>query len=95
MSSWVAKKIEEARDEIKQKEEEITKEVIIDNIRHGLTDYVAEYTVSTISLPDEKIKGKIIDYPVKDEYITFFINKHDPVSISIKNDANISFRLMH
>jgi len=60
MSSWVAKKIEEARDEIKQKEEEITKEVIIDNIRHGLTDYVAEYTVSTISLPDEKIKGKII-----------------------------------
>ena len=60
MSAWVAKKIEEARDEIKQKEEEITKEVIIDNIRHGLTDYVAEYTVSTISLPDEKIKGKII-----------------------------------
>ena len=60
MSSWVAKKIEEARGEIKQKEEEITKEVIIDNIRHGLTDYVAEYTVSTISLPDEKIKGKII-----------------------------------
>ena len=57
MSAWVAKKIEEARDEIKQKEEEITKEVIIDNIRHGLTDYVAEYTVSTISLPDEKIKG--------------------------------------
>jgi ribonucrease Y len=60
MSSWVSKKIEEARDEIKQKEEEITKEVIIENIRHGLTDYVAEYTVSTISLPDEKIKGKII-----------------------------------
>ncbi len=60
MSTWVSKKIEEARDEIKQKEEEITKEVIIDNIRHGLTDYVAEYTVSTISLPDETVKGKII-----------------------------------
>ncbi|MDD4937466.1 MAG: Rnase Y domain-containing protein [Candidatus Shapirobacteria bacterium] len=60
MSSWVAKKIEEARDEIKQKEEEITKEIIIDNIRHGLTDYVAEYTVSTISLADEATKGKII-----------------------------------
>lgn len=60
MATWVSKKIEEARDEIKQKEEEITKEVIIDNIRHGLTDYVAEYTVSTISLPDETIKGKII-----------------------------------
>jgi len=60
MSTWVSKKIEEARSEIKQKEEEITKEVIIENIRHGLTDYVAEYTVSTISLPDETIKGKII-----------------------------------
>lgn len=60
MSTWVAKKIEESRAEIKQKEDEITKEVIVDNIRHGLTDYVAEYTVSTISLADEKIKGKII-----------------------------------
>jgi len=60
MSSWIAKKIEEAKSEIHQKEDEITKEVIVDNIRHGLTDYVAEYTVSTISLPDETIKGKII-----------------------------------
>jgi ribonuclease Y len=60
MVSWIAKKIEEAKDEIRQKEEEITKEIIVDNIRHGLTDYVAEYTVSTISLPDETIKGKII-----------------------------------
>ena len=60
MSSWIAKKIEEARDQIRQKEEEITKEVIVDNIRHGVTDYVAEYTVSTISLADEAIKGKII-----------------------------------
>jgi len=60
MISWIVKKIEEAKDEIRQKEEEITKEIIVDNIRHGLTDYVAEYTVSTISLPDETVKGKII-----------------------------------
>ncbi len=60
MSAWVAKKIEEARDEIHQKEEEITKELIVDNIRHGVTDYVAEYTVSTISLGDDAVKGKII-----------------------------------
>jgi len=43
MVSWIAKKIEEAKDEIRQKEEEITKEIIVDNIRHGLTDYVAEF----------------------------------------------------
>lgn len=60
MSAWVAKKVTEAKDAIKQQEDEAAKEILIDAIRHGVTDYVAEYTVSTISLPDEKIKGKII-----------------------------------
>lgn len=60
MATWVAKKIEESKDELKQKEEELAKEILVDGIRHGITDYVAEYTVSVISLPDEKIKGKII-----------------------------------
>ncbi|MDP4009798.1 MAG: ribonuclease Y [Candidatus Shapirobacteria bacterium] len=60
MVNWVAKKIEEAKEEIRQKSEELAKEILVDNIRHGVTDYVAEYTVSTISLPDETIKGKII-----------------------------------
>lgn len=60
MSSWIAKKISESRDSIKQKEDELAREILSDSLRHGLTDFVAEYTVSTISLPDEKIKGKII-----------------------------------
>lgn len=60
MATWIAKKVEESKDELKQKEEELAKEILVDGIRHGITDYVAEYTVSVISLPDEKIKGKII-----------------------------------
>lgn len=60
MSAWVAKKISESKEEIEQKSDELAKEILVDSIRHGITDYVAEYTVSTISLPDEKIKGKII-----------------------------------
>lgn len=60
MATWVAKKITDAKEELKQKEDELAKEILIDGIRHGITEYVAEYTVSTISLPDEKIKGKII-----------------------------------
>lgn len=60
MASWVSKKIEEARDDLKQREDELAKEILVEGIRHGITEYVAEYTVSTISLPDEKIKGKII-----------------------------------
>jgi ribonuclease Y len=60
LSSWIAKKIEEARDAIKSKEDELAKEILVDSIQHGITDYVAEYTVSTITLPDDKVKGKII-----------------------------------
>lgn len=60
MANWIAKKIDEYKDELKQKEEEVAKELLVDSIRHGVSDWVAEYTVSTISLPDDKIKGKII-----------------------------------
>lgn len=60
MAPWIAKKIDEAREEIRSKEDEIAKDIIVNAIKHGITDYVAEYTVSVITLPDEKIKGKII-----------------------------------
>ncbi len=29
-------------------------------MQHGVTDYVAEYTVSAVSLADEDMKGRII-----------------------------------
>jgi len=60
MAAYVSKKINEAKEEIKQKEDDAAKEILVDALRHGITDYVAEYTVSTITIPDEKIKGKII-----------------------------------
>lgn len=60
MASWIAKKIQESKDELLQKQDELGKEILIDSIRHGITDYVAEYTVSTITLPDDTVKGKII-----------------------------------
>ena len=60
MSSWIAKKIEECREQIKQKEEELSREILLDSLRHGVSNYVPEYTVSTITLADEKVKGKII-----------------------------------
>ncbi|MFA6250991.1 MAG: Rnase Y domain-containing protein [Candidatus Shapirobacteria bacterium] len=60
LSSWISKKIEDFRQDLKQREDEEAKEILVEAIRHGITDYVAEYTVSTITLPDEKIKGKII-----------------------------------
>lgn len=60
MSAWLAKKIDESKDDLRQREEEIAKEILVESLRHGITDYVAEYTVSVISLPDETVKGKII-----------------------------------
>ena len=52
---------------IRQKEEEAqqeadgrVQEIIIDSMKHGATDYVAEYTISTVELPSEDVKGKII-----------------------------------
>jgi len=60
MADWIAKKIVEAKEEIKKKEDEIIQNMVLDGIHHGVTDYVAEYTISTIEITDEKIKGKII-----------------------------------
>jgi ribonuclease Y len=52
---------------IKQKEEEAVaeaeekvKDILIDSMKHGATDYVPEYTVSVVALPSEDAKGKII-----------------------------------
>jgi len=52
---------------IKEKEEDATRtvakksqEILVDSMRHGALDYVAEYTVSTIKIPDEEVKGRII-----------------------------------
>jgi len=39
---------------------EKAKEILVEAMRHGATDYVAEYTVSVVKLADEEIKGRII-----------------------------------
>ena len=56
----VARKIKEAGDEIKAHADEKAKEILMETIQHGVTDWVAEYTVSTLHLPDEDMKGRII-----------------------------------
>lgn len=56
----IAKKIKEAHEEIKTKAEEKAREILIEAMQHGATDWVVEYTISTVHLPDEDIKGRII-----------------------------------
>ncbi len=57
---WKAKKIREVENEIRAEEDELAKDIVLDSVRHGVVDWVAEYTVSTIQLENEDIKGRII-----------------------------------
>lgn len=60
LTAEIAKQIREAEEKAREEAEEKTREVLIDAMRHGATDYVAEYSVSTVKLPDEEMKGRII-----------------------------------
>jgi len=56
----VAKKIRTAEERIKLEAQEKAAEILADAMKHGATDYTAEYTVSTVSVPSEEVKGRII-----------------------------------
>ena len=56
----VAKKIRVADEKIKLEANEKAREILVDAMKHGATDYVAEYTVSTVYVPNEEVKGRII-----------------------------------
>lgn len=60
LSEESAKLIRDAQEQSKEEAEEKAREILVDAMRHGATDYVAEYSVSTVKLPDEEIKGRII-----------------------------------
>lgn len=56
MALTIRQKEEEAHAEAEDK----VKDILIEAMRHGATDYVPEYTVSVVQLPSEETKGKII-----------------------------------
>lgn len=56
----LAKRLEAAEQEYKLKADELARDLVIDAMMHGATDYTAEYTISTIPLASDSIKGSII-----------------------------------
>lgn len=56
----LAQSVKENEEEIKKISEEKAKEILVDSMRYGVTDYVVEYTLSTIDLPSDEFKGRII-----------------------------------
>ncbi len=60
LAAEISKKVKEAEDEIKVQADEKAKQILADAMFSGVTDYVAEFTTSTVKLPDEEMKGRII-----------------------------------
>jgi ribonucrease Y len=56
----IAKKIRWAEEKIKLESGEKAKEILLDAMKHGATGYVAEYSVSSVAVPSEEVKGRII-----------------------------------
>lgn len=60
LTSEVAKKIRNAEERIKLEASVKSREILVDAMKHGATNYTAEYTISTVSVPSEETKGRII-----------------------------------
>jgi len=56
----VASRIKAAEERIKAEADHKAQEILIDAMRHGSNDYITEYTLSTVTLPDDSVKGRII-----------------------------------
>lgn len=56
----ISLKIRQARERIKQDADAKVREILADAMKHGVVDVTAEYTISTVKLPDDSVKGQII-----------------------------------
>ena len=56
----IAKILKEREEEIKRVSDKKAQEILLDSMRHGALNYIAEYTVSIVKIPDEEMKGRII-----------------------------------
>lgn len=59
-SAMIAKLLREKEDEAKRTADKKSQEILVDSMRHGALNYIAEYTVSVVKVPDEEMKGRII-----------------------------------
>ncbi len=60
LTGEIAKKIRQAEEKIKEEAHDKGMEILLDAMKHGATSYVAEYTVSSVTVPNEDAKGRII-----------------------------------
>ncbi len=56
----VARIIKEKEEDAKRTAAKKAQEILLDSMQHGALDYIAEYTVTVVKIPDEEVKGRII-----------------------------------
>lgn len=56
----IAKELRQAQEKAKEEAGTKAREILVDAMRHGATEYVPEFTVSVIKITDEDVKGRII-----------------------------------
>lgn len=56
----LAQRLNQSSEDYTLRAGQLAQDIIIDAMLHGATEYTAEYTVSTITLPNESVKGGII-----------------------------------
>lgn len=56
----IAKELREDQNRAKEEADVKAREILVDAMRHGATDYVPEFTVSVVKITDEDVKGRII-----------------------------------
>lgn len=59
-SALMAKIIKEKEEEAKATADRKAQEIILESIRHGTLNFIPEYTLSIVKVPDEEMKGRII-----------------------------------
>lgn len=59
-SAMMAKIIREKEEEAKKSADKKAQEIIVDSLKHGALNFIPEYTVSVVKVPDEEMKGRII-----------------------------------
>lgn len=56
----IARRVKSAEEEIKTTADEKARELLVDAMRYGAVDYTAEYALTTVVLPNDEYKGRII-----------------------------------
>ena len=60
LTGEIAKKIRQAEEKVKEEANEKAQEILLEAMKHGATAYTAEYTISSVTVPNEDVKGRII-----------------------------------